>query len=145
MPDTPYTVSVLPVYPAREGKRQSENGKTCKLLQYMYCWTAAKLRQLATNNHCDAPSTFERSGQHEGDQPDHHHPHRDLESCRRQRSGLQSDLRSCRWRTGDCGKVLGLLRLFHRNISNKTADCKNPRKREKLIYLHLYDKGSHAD
>uniref|UniRef100_A0A8D3DGG8 Collagen alpha-1(XII) chain n=1 Tax=Scophthalmus maximus TaxID=52904 RepID=A0A8D3DGG8_SCOMX len=28
MPDTPYTVSVLPVYPAREGKRQSENGKT---------------------------------------------------------------------------------------------------------------------
>uniref|UniRef100_A0A7N8YF87 Collagen, type XII, alpha 1b n=1 Tax=Mastacembelus armatus TaxID=205130 RepID=A0A7N8YF87_9TELE len=28
MPDTPYTVSVLPVYPTREGKRQSENGKT---------------------------------------------------------------------------------------------------------------------
>uniref|UniRef100_A0A672FSD7 Collagen alpha-1(XII) chain n=1 Tax=Salarias fasciatus TaxID=181472 RepID=A0A672FSD7_SALFA len=28
MPDTPYTVSVLPVYPAREGKRQSEDGKT---------------------------------------------------------------------------------------------------------------------
>ena len=32
LPDTPYTVSVLPVYPAREGKRQSENGRTCKLL-----------------------------------------------------------------------------------------------------------------
>lgn len=31
-PDTLYTVSVLPVYPAREGKRQSENGKTCKSL-----------------------------------------------------------------------------------------------------------------
>nr|XP_029137515.1 collagen alpha-1(XII) chain-like [Labrus bergylta] len=31
MPDTPYTVSVLPVYPAREGKRQSENGKTLPL------------------------------------------------------------------------------------------------------------------
>ncbi|XP_029984108.1 LOW QUALITY PROTEIN: collagen alpha-1(XII) chain-like [Sphaeramia orbicularis] len=30
-PDTPYTVSVLPVYPAREGKRQSENGKTLPL------------------------------------------------------------------------------------------------------------------
>ncbi|KAK5852560.1 hypothetical protein PBY51_006413 [Eleginops maclovinus] len=29
--DTPYTVSVLPVYPAREGKRQSENGKTLPL------------------------------------------------------------------------------------------------------------------
>ncbi|XP_037606721.1 collagen alpha-1(XII) chain isoform X5 [Sebastes umbrosus] len=28
LPDTPYKVSVLPVYPAREGKRQSENGKT---------------------------------------------------------------------------------------------------------------------
>uniref|UniRef100_A0A674ERZ4 Collagen alpha-1(XII) chain n=1 Tax=Salmo trutta TaxID=8032 RepID=A0A674ERZ4_SALTR len=27
-PDTPYTISVLPIYPAREGKRQSENGKT---------------------------------------------------------------------------------------------------------------------
>ncbi|XP_018599207.2 collagen alpha-1(XII) chain isoform X2 [Scleropages formosus] len=27
-PDTVYTVSVVPVYPAREGKRQSENGKT---------------------------------------------------------------------------------------------------------------------
>ncbi|KAL4649016.1 collagen alpha-1(XII) chain-like isoform X1 [Arapaima gigas] len=27
-PDTFYTVSVLPVYPAREGRRQSENGKT---------------------------------------------------------------------------------------------------------------------
>uniref|UniRef100_A0A8C4IEX3 Collagen alpha-1(XII) chain n=1 Tax=Dicentrarchus labrax TaxID=13489 RepID=A0A8C4IEX3_DICLA len=33
MPDTPYTVSVVPVYPAREGKRQSENGKTLKNLQ----------------------------------------------------------------------------------------------------------------
>ncbi|XP_071397697.1 collagen alpha-1(XII) chain-like, partial [Centroberyx affinis] len=31
MPDTPYTVSVVPVYPAREGKRQSENGKTLPL------------------------------------------------------------------------------------------------------------------
>ncbi|XP_026185345.1 collagen alpha-1(XII) chain isoform X2 [Mastacembelus armatus] len=31
MPDTPYTVSVLPVYPTREGKRQSENGKTLPL------------------------------------------------------------------------------------------------------------------
>ncbi|KAI9528339.1 hypothetical protein NQZ68_022031 [Dissostichus eleginoides] len=31
LPDTPYTVSVLPVYPAREGKRQSENGKTLPL------------------------------------------------------------------------------------------------------------------
>uniref|UniRef100_A0A4W6EXA2 Collagen type XII alpha 1 chain n=1 Tax=Lates calcarifer TaxID=8187 RepID=A0A4W6EXA2_LATCA len=31
MPDTPYTVSVLPVYPAREGKRQSENGRTLPL------------------------------------------------------------------------------------------------------------------
>ncbi|XP_055740500.1 collagen alpha-1(XII) chain-like isoform X5 [Salvelinus fontinalis] len=30
-PDTPYTVSVLPIYPAREGKRQSENGKTLPL------------------------------------------------------------------------------------------------------------------
>ncbi|XP_059211841.1 collagen alpha-1(XII) chain [Centropristis striata] len=30
-PDTPYKVSVLPVYPAREGKRQSENGKTLPL------------------------------------------------------------------------------------------------------------------
>ncbi|XP_055362274.1 collagen alpha-1(XII) chain isoform X3 [Betta splendens] len=30
-PDTLYTVSVLPVYPAREGKRQSENGKTLPL------------------------------------------------------------------------------------------------------------------
>uniref|UniRef100_A0AAQ5ZVJ8 Collagen alpha-1(XII) chain n=1 Tax=Amphiprion ocellaris TaxID=80972 RepID=A0AAQ5ZVJ8_AMPOC len=32
MPDTQYTVSVLPVYPAREGKRLSEDGKTCRLL-----------------------------------------------------------------------------------------------------------------
>ncbi|XP_034073276.1 LOW QUALITY PROTEIN: collagen alpha-1(XII) chain-like [Gymnodraco acuticeps] len=31
LPDTPYTVSVLPVYPAREGRRQSENGKTLPL------------------------------------------------------------------------------------------------------------------
>lgn len=31
MPDTLYTVSVLPVYPAREGKRQSENGRTREL------------------------------------------------------------------------------------------------------------------
>ncbi|KAG7508225.1 collagen alpha-1(XII) chain-like isoform X2 [Solea senegalensis] len=31
LPDTEYTVSVLPVYPAREGKRQSENGKTLPL------------------------------------------------------------------------------------------------------------------
>ncbi|XP_049446985.1 collagen alpha-1(XII) chain isoform X1 [Epinephelus fuscoguttatus] len=31
MPDTPYTVSVLPVYPAREGKRQSEEGTTLPL------------------------------------------------------------------------------------------------------------------
>ncbi|XP_027134918.1 collagen alpha-1(XII) chain isoform X7 [Larimichthys crocea] len=30
-PDTPYTVSVVPVYPVREGKRQSENGKTLPL------------------------------------------------------------------------------------------------------------------
>ncbi|XP_067337696.1 collagen alpha-1(XII) chain isoform X3 [Channa argus] len=30
-PETLYTVSVLPVYPAREGKRQSENGKTLPL------------------------------------------------------------------------------------------------------------------
>ncbi|KAM9355371.1 collagen alpha-1(XII) chain [Pholidichthys leucotaenia] len=30
-PDTQYTVSVLPVYPAREGKRQSEDGKTLPL------------------------------------------------------------------------------------------------------------------
>ncbi|XP_056150871.1 collagen alpha-1(XII) chain isoform X2 [Lampris incognitus] len=30
-PDTPYTVSVLPVYPVREGKRQSENGVTLPL------------------------------------------------------------------------------------------------------------------
>uniref|UniRef100_A0A8C9QXQ4 Collagen alpha-1(XII) chain n=1 Tax=Scleropages formosus TaxID=113540 RepID=A0A8C9QXQ4_SCLFO len=28
LPDTVYTVSVVPVYPTREGKRQSENGKT---------------------------------------------------------------------------------------------------------------------
>lgn len=27
-PDTPYTVSVVPVYPATEGRRQSENGRT---------------------------------------------------------------------------------------------------------------------
>lgn len=32
-PDTKYMVSVLPVYPAREGRRQSEEGKTCKLLR----------------------------------------------------------------------------------------------------------------
>ncbi|XP_028252836.1 collagen alpha-1(XII) chain isoform X3 [Parambassis ranga] len=31
LPDTQYTVSVLPVYPAREGKRQSEDGKTLPL------------------------------------------------------------------------------------------------------------------
>ncbi|XP_029351702.1 collagen alpha-1(XII) chain isoform X3 [Echeneis naucrates] len=31
MPDTLYTVSVLPVYPAREGKRLSDNGKTLPL------------------------------------------------------------------------------------------------------------------
>ncbi|XP_030576758.1 collagen alpha-1(XII) chain isoform X3 [Archocentrus centrarchus] len=31
MPDTLYTVSVLPVYPAREGRRQSEDGKTLPL------------------------------------------------------------------------------------------------------------------
>ncbi|XP_029705380.1 collagen alpha-1(XII) chain isoform X1 [Takifugu rubripes] len=30
-PDTPYRVSVLPVYPAREGKRQSEMGRTLPL------------------------------------------------------------------------------------------------------------------
>ncbi|XP_051954309.1 collagen alpha-1(XII) chain isoform X2 [Xyrauchen texanus] len=30
-PDTPYTVSVVPVYPATEGRRQSENGKTLPL------------------------------------------------------------------------------------------------------------------
>ncbi|XP_041716800.1 collagen alpha-1(XII) chain isoform X5 [Coregonus clupeaformis] len=30
-PDTPYAISVLPVYPVREGKRQSENGKTLPL------------------------------------------------------------------------------------------------------------------
>lgn len=34
-PDTPYRVSVLPVYPAREGKRQSETGRTRELT----CWT----------------------------------------------------------------------------------------------------------
>uniref|UniRef100_A0A8C2FM79 Collagen alpha-1(XII) chain n=1 Tax=Cyprinus carpio TaxID=7962 RepID=A0A8C2FM79_CYPCA len=28
-PDTPYTVSVVPVYPATEGRRQSDNGRTC--------------------------------------------------------------------------------------------------------------------
>lgn len=33
-PDTQYTVSVLPVYPAREGRRQSEDGKTRKLLRH---------------------------------------------------------------------------------------------------------------
>lgn len=27
-PDTPYTVSVAPVYPATEGRRQSDNGRT---------------------------------------------------------------------------------------------------------------------
>ncbi|XP_061901199.1 collagen alpha-1(XII) chain isoform X3 [Entelurus aequoreus] len=31
LPDTAYAVSVLPVYPAREGKRQSETGKTLPL------------------------------------------------------------------------------------------------------------------
>nr|XP_057921467.1 collagen alpha-1(XII) chain isoform X1 [Doryrhamphus excisus] len=31
LPDTAYSVSVLPVYPAREGKRQFENGKTLPL------------------------------------------------------------------------------------------------------------------
>ncbi|XP_029902943.1 collagen alpha-1(XII) chain [Myripristis murdjan] len=31
MPDTPYRVSVVPVYPTREGKRQSENGRTLPL------------------------------------------------------------------------------------------------------------------
>ncbi|XP_068610238.1 collagen alpha-1(XII) chain [Brachionichthys hirsutus] len=31
IPDTSYTVSALPVYPARDGKRQSENGKTLPL------------------------------------------------------------------------------------------------------------------
>ncbi|XP_008292859.1 collagen alpha-1(XII) chain-like isoform X2 [Stegastes partitus] len=31
LPDTQYTVSVLPVYPAREGKRLSEDGKTLPL------------------------------------------------------------------------------------------------------------------
>ncbi|KAM4521925.1 collagen alpha-1(XII) chain isoform 2-T2 [Odontesthes bonariensis] len=31
LPDTQYTVSVLPVYPAREGRRQSEDGKTLPL------------------------------------------------------------------------------------------------------------------
>uniref|UniRef100_A0A6Q2XC71 Collagen alpha-1(XII) chain n=1 Tax=Esox lucius TaxID=8010 RepID=A0A6Q2XC71_ESOLU len=30
-PDTPYTISVLPIYPAREGRRQSENGRTLPL------------------------------------------------------------------------------------------------------------------
>lgn len=55
-----------------------------------------------------APSASERSGQHEGDQPDHHHSHRNLEPCWRQRSGLQSDLRSRRRRTGDRGKNLFL-------------------------------------
>ncbi|XP_077566419.1 collagen alpha-1(XII) chain isoform X2 [Stigmatopora nigra] len=31
LPDTAYTVSLLPVYPAREGKRQAETGKTLPL------------------------------------------------------------------------------------------------------------------
>ncbi|MEQ2260729.1 hypothetical protein XENORESO_000714, partial [Xenotaenia resolanae] len=31
LPDTQYTVSVVPVYPAREGRRQSEDGKTLPL------------------------------------------------------------------------------------------------------------------
>uniref|UniRef100_A0A673FTY1 Collagen alpha-1(XII) chain n=1 Tax=Sinocyclocheilus rhinocerous TaxID=307959 RepID=A0A673FTY1_9TELE len=30
-PDTPYTVSVVPVFPATEGRRQSESGRTCPL------------------------------------------------------------------------------------------------------------------
>lgn len=41
MPDTAYTVSVLPVYPAREGKRQSENGKTCEPRSHPH-WTSPK-------------------------------------------------------------------------------------------------------
>lgn len=31
-PNTLYTVSLVPVYPATEGRRQSENGKTCELI-----------------------------------------------------------------------------------------------------------------
>lgn len=31
-PDTPYKVTVLPVYPTREGKRQSEHGMTCEFV-----------------------------------------------------------------------------------------------------------------
>lgn len=48
MPDTPYTVSVVPVYPAREGKRQSEDGKTCKLL-----WDCSVVQRVfKTKGHC---------------------------------------------------------------------------------------------
>lgn len=50
MPDTPYTVSVLPVYPAREGKRQSENGRTCK------CFFFSLKSGLLL--HEDSPATF---------------------------------------------------------------------------------------
>lgn len=49
MPDTPYTVSVLPVYPAREGKRQSENGRTCK---FFFSFKSGLLP------HEDPPATF---------------------------------------------------------------------------------------
>lgn len=102
MPDTPYTVSVLPVYPAREGKRQSENGRTCKGFFFQIkIWTVCDMK---TQQQRCASSASERSGQHEGDQPDHHHAHRHLESCRRQRSGLQSHLCPRRRRAGGCGK-----------------------------------------
>lgn len=109
MPDTPYTVSVLPVYPAREGKRQSENGKTRESpFSVKLCfWIVAKfagppfiIRPLP------ATSASERSGRHEGERPDHHHAHRHLEPRRRQRAGLQGGLHSYRRRAGDRGEVL---------------------------------------
>ncbi|KAE8286439.1 Collagen alpha-1(XII) chain Precursor [Larimichthys crocea] len=143
-PDTLYTVSLVPVYAAGDGKTMSEKGKTrplgavknlavtdptmtslkvnwdpadgaCSpvqgLLYSRYWWPRGDgtsscrhhqhhpeelAARHAVHGVCGAglpcqggkaavrerkDIAFERSGQHEGDQPDHHHSHRVLESC----------------------------------------------------------------
>ncbi len=128
LPDTMYTVTVLPVYAEGDGPQLSQKGKTSKWLQndishtenlYISIWRrfwhiSSILSQLC----CCLLRTFGQREEHTGNRSNYQHLERTLGACGRQCAGIHRHLRCHRKPRSRSGE-----NDFHVCSRNSKQDC----------------------
>jgi len=62
--DTEYTVTVVPVYAPGEGKRMSENGKTCEFMQQLLILARLESKKFSHTDPSYTPQSHKKKKKH---------------------------------------------------------------------------------